>query len=83
MNVDDNNRTLGKRSRRPVCAKCGQIISKNQFDKCMWCGQPVPDEFKLTDEERSVILEKQRQQKVDLIAKEKQRGRGAASRSLF
>lgn len=83
MNVDDSNGSSGKRGRRPVCTKCGQILTRNRYDKCIWCGQPVPDEFKLTDEERNAYVEKQHQQKMDLITKEKQRVRNAAERSTF
>jgi len=83
MNVGDSNAATVKRSRRPLCVKCGQVVTKNQFDKCMWCGEPLPDNLKLTNDERTAILEKQQQQKRQLIAKENERLKKSTEWSLF
>ena len=73
MDVDNDNATRIKRSPKPRCAKCGQFLSKNQFNKCIWCGEAVPEEFELTDDEKSAILSEQQKRKADLIAKDSKR----------
>ncbi len=84
MNVDENVGDTPRGAKRPLCSKCGQVLAKNQFDKCLWCGEAVPDELKLTDDEKNEFREKQQKQKRDLITKDsKNRIEGQLERSLF
>lgn len=40
-----------------TCAKCRQKLVDRTFDKCMYCGQPIPENLRLSDEEKNKSLE--------------------------
>ena len=64
--------TQGKRSPRPRCPSCGQVLSNRMFDRCLWCGAVLPEELHISDEEKANMLEGQ---KIKLAAKEAERAR--------
>ncbi len=50
-----------KRARRPRCPQCGQVLTKSLFDRCVWCGAELPEELRLTDEEKTRFYEQQKE----------------------
>ncbi len=34
------------------CGKCNQKLIDLKFDKCMYCGEPLPENLRLTSEEK-------------------------------
>ena len=83
MSTDDGAVTTAKPFKRPRCSRCGQIVSRNQFDKCLWCGEAVPEELRFTDDERIALSEKQMKQKKELIAKETKKIKDDLQSSIF
>ncbi len=35
----------------PTCTKCNQALKNPEHQKCMYCGEPIPEELRLTKEE--------------------------------
>ena len=43
-----------------TCDKFGQKRFDRTFDKCMYCGHPIPGDLRLSDEEKNRLLEEKR-----------------------
>ena len=42
-----------------TCQKCGRKILATVHDRCMYCGEPLPDEQKFSEQEKQAVLKSQ------------------------
>lgn len=66
MSDSEGANTQPKRSRRPICPNCGQVLSKSLFDRCVWCGAELPEELRLSSEEKSQFRAQQKDKLADV-----------------
>jgi len=61
------------------CTKCNQILKEKAFDKCMYCGEPIPKETRLDPSEKAARLQKKQdafeKSAAEYRAKEKAKGK--------
>ena len=41
-----------------LCTKCKRELKELAFDKCMYCGELIPEEFRLSEVEKQNVLDK-------------------------
>ncbi len=57
MTTGEGSAVPPERSHRLKCPKCGQILMKSSSGVCLWCGAELPEELRLTSEEKTGIHE--------------------------
>ena len=40
-----------------ICQKCQRVLQESVHDKCMFCGEPIPEIFKLSEVKKEKIRE--------------------------
>ena len=43
------------------CRECGQVIQASAFNKCMYCGHPLPQDQQVSDQELAAVRHRQQQ----------------------
>jgi len=43
-----------------LCAKCNRKLIELAFDKCMYCGELIPEEFRLSEADKIKLFDKKR-----------------------
>lgn len=41
-----------------ICQKCQRVLQESVHDKCMFCGEPIPELFKLSEIKKEEIRDK-------------------------
>lgn len=44
--------------RERICQRCQRVLQESVHDKCMFCGEPIPEIFKLSEIKKEEIREK-------------------------
>ena len=47
-------------STSPKCPRCQRVLVNRLVDYCLYCGEPIPVDMQLTDQEKAVINERQK-----------------------
>lgn len=54
-----------------ICQKCQRVLQESVHDKCMFCGEPIPELFKLSEFKKEEIRDKTEEREKKRKAKKK------------
>ena len=54
-----------------VCTKCNRVLQESVYDKCMYCGEPIPEIFRLSEYKKEEIKEKTKEREKKRKVKKK------------
>lgn len=57
-----------------ICQKCQRVLQESVHDKCMFCGEPIPELFKLSEIKKEEIRDKTEEREKKRKAKKKSDG---------